>query len=95
MDPVQCCKVLLFKIPQVQVLQSQASHWLRQALAMLAYRQLFTAALFVGLRTPFTPHVSRGRYDYMRNGELSWCKFLSKNVINRYQMKQTRIGNKI
>jgi len=31
----------------------------------------------------------------MRNGELSYCKFLSKIVTNRYQMKQTRIGDKI
>jgi hypothetical protein len=60
---------------------------------MLANQQLLRSLL--PLAKALTLPAPRGTYDYVRNGELSYCKFLSKIVTNRYQMKQTRIGDKI
>jgi hypothetical protein len=90
---VERFKVLLFKIPLSSGSTVSGFPWLRQILAMLANQQLLRSLL--PLAKALTLPAPREIYDCMRNGELSYCKFLSKIVTNRYQMKQTRIGDKI
>ena len=61
MDPVQRCKVLLFKIPQVQVLQSQASQLVAAGFGNIGAPATFDSSSFRWLKDAL--HAARSTRD--------------------------------